>query len=289
MQAGRPEYHSEDRARSLWVLVFSRDLAEQEVAKIVTTREDVCFRYRIEPQQWLTRAQSEEVKKELFENFKTENAELIQEITERRRVTHRIYRDVRSYYRTWCYNTFGGQEWLWIVIAAGYMDYDLLECMNEALAAKKEDIRQRAAAGGPAWVDAVPAAWADAVTAAPRDRGPVRGGQHHKSSAKLKREAAKRQDGLVKIEQAKFAAGLSYLNRWQMDAMVSTQDRLWYEAESASYAAGVEFADRFGVIRNKKDQDESIVGRAITAYMARVAAKNTTKGWGASASASSRG
>jgi len=70
--------------------------------------------------------------------------------------------------------------------------------------------------------------------------------------------------------------------------MVSRQDSLWYEAESASYAAGVEFADRFGVIRNKKDQDESIVGRAITAYMARVAAKNT-KGWGASASASSRG
>ena len=54
--------------------------------------------------------------------------------------------------------------------------------------------------------------------------------------------------------------------------MKARQDCLWYDAERASYLAGVEFADRFGVRRLTK-QDESIVGRAIRAYEARVAAK----------------
>jgi hypothetical protein len=259
---------------------FSRDLAEQEVARILTMRQGACARHSLRENAWLPRPQQEDVKKELFAAWKVEKAEKIREIKDRRGAQHKVYRDVRSIYRTWCYNTFGGQEWLWIVIAAGHLNTALLECMNEALAAKKDEIRQRAAAGGPAWVDAVPAA--------PRDRGPKKGNQHHKSTAKLKREAAKKQSRVVEQQDTRYKMGLCEMTGRDWHKMVAKRDHLWNEAEEASYAAGVEFTDRHGVIQLTKE-DKSIVGRAIRAYEARVAADPTTPGWGPSASAASRG
>jgi hypothetical protein len=115
----------------------------------------------------------------------------------------------------------------------------------------------------------------------------VKGNQHHKSTAKLKREAAKRQSNLVKREDLLFKMGGSDMCVATWDRMVDKRDRLWDDAEQASFTAGVEFTDRNGVSQLTRE-DESIVGRAIRAYEARVAADTTTPGWGA-ASAASRG
>ena len=266
------------------VWCFSRDLAVEELARVLTARQDACDRHRIDGASLLPREHQEEMKTKLFDYWKLEHPDQLLAIQNRRGVKHKICRDVRSIYRTWCFDTFGGQEWLWIIIAIGYMDVELLECMNKALVAKKEEIRERAAAGGPVWQDP--------ALAPPRERGPVRGTQHHKSTPKLLREAAKKQDSEVRKQEELWTAGHSRLTMKQWGVMVATRDGMWDEAEEASMKAGVEFMDRNGVRQLTRKDDGTIVGWAIKAYQARpsrhVEAKKKT-GKGASASAPSRG
>jgi hypothetical protein len=52
----------------------SRELAEEEVERILTMRQSVCDRYGLSEKKWLPRLQQEEVKKDLFENWKEEKA-----------------------------------------------------------------------------------------------------------------------------------------------------------------------------------------------------------------------
>ena len=78
-----------------------------------------------------------------------QNADTVAEVNRRREgVKHKMHRDLTSMYRSWCYERFGGREWLYILIALGDIDDDALRCMIEALAQKRSD-RASASSQGP--------------------------------------------------------------------------------------------------------------------------------------------
>jgi hypothetical protein len=260
---------------------FSKESAVAEILKVLIVRQEVCAKHNINEGQIIPRTTQDEIKSVLLIDWKANQEEKIQEVhTRRGGVCHKMTRDIRSYYRTWCYDTYGGQEWLWIIIATGGMNDDLLDCMNESMKNKKDLIHERVAAGEIKWHES---------SASSRDRtGAVKGSQHQKSAPKVLRENAKRLQTKVNKVHEQRMAGMSRVSPYQYDLMAREMQTAWDLADAASWKAGVEFTDQKGD-RQLVKADESIVGVAMMAYEKMVAAGVIGKARAATAAASSRG
>ena len=177
--------------------VFSGSAAEKEVAKLFEWRNEALNAIGWVPGSGVTilpLPQQKKLQKRHFEEWKADpaNAEQVEEVSRRHEfVKHKIHRDLLSYRRTTCLRLCGGREWLYLLIALGEFNDDILECMNEAAKERKDRNRKEKVESGK-WVSDEAIAATRAARASAPARGPVIGVKHTKSRPKLLRERARK-------------------------------------------------------------------------------------------------
>ena len=67
-------------------------------------------------------------------------------------------------------------------------------------------------------------------------------------------------------ERAAYDARRSTMNARDWNKLVERADWVWAEAHEASDASGVEYKDRDGKIRCKREQNDTWVGRTLSYY-----------------------
>ena len=240
---------------------YSRPIAEQEISKVLGWRNQVLGG---EPCDILSFELQKQVQRMHLDDWIQQNAEAVQIVRARHRGTnHRIIRDIASLHRVECFHRFGGREWMYLIIAFGRLDEEILDAMNEAA---RQRIQEHKEKKGAEWIEE-DEVQRQRASAAPRGR--VMGVQHSKSEAKLLREAAKKEQ--KKLEQADEAwnAGRRTMSNGAYRALVRRVENLWRQADRASAESG-----RAHVGRNHEwscvgQVDDSLVARAITIYRAK--------------------
>ena len=192
------------------------------------------------------------------------NAEAVEFVRARHRgALHKIRRDLASMHRVFCYERFGGREWMHVLIAFGRLDDEILEVVNEA---GRSRYQEHKAKKGDRWLEE------DEVErrrASAPPRGRVCGVQHSKSHAKLLREAAKREQKKLDKATSDWNAGRSCMSNSAWRALERRVAELWREAEIASDEAGRPYVGRDGEWSALGQVDDSLVGRAIAIYRAK--------------------
>ena len=138
-------------------------------------------------------------------------------------------RSLKSYYKKYLKEAYGGAEWANIVLAIGVIDADIVECVNE-------EVQRRVSASVPR------------PQAKRKDRGyeEVAGVQHTISNAKQLRAHASSLDKVIATQNALYNAGRRCMRRWEWEALQGDRDAAWDEAEGVSYQEGNKFKDRNG-------------------------------------------
>jgi len=169
---------------------FSEQVATEEIAEVLSWREEAVAQAGLSKGLVLPFEHQKQIQARHYRRWveDPQNADKVAKVSRRRRgVRHMMHRDLTSMYRSWCYERFGGREWLYILIALGDIDDDALRCMNEALAQKRsnrasassrgpEPEEASAASGQPLLVDRRPDAAAGLGQEAPAtQRGPEPG------------------------------------------------------------------------------------------------------------------
>ena len=130
---------------------FSEQVATEEIAEVLSWREEAVAQAGLSKGLVLPFEHQKQIQARHYRRWveDPQNADKVAKVSRRRRgVRHMMHRDLTSMYRSWCYERFGGREWLYILIALGDIDDDALRCMNEALAQKRSD-RASASSRGP--------------------------------------------------------------------------------------------------------------------------------------------
>ena len=251
--------------------VFSGSAAEKEVAKLLEWRKEALNALGWFPglgNTILPLEQQKELQRRHFEEWRADNPETVDEVSRRHGfVKHKIHRDLLSYHRTTCLRLCGGREWLYLLIALGEFNDDILECMNEAAKERKDRNRKEKVDSGK-WKSDETIAAARAARASAPARGAVIGVKHTKSRPKLLRERARK---LEKDLIAQRRRTQTRLNIYKYQQLKREVDRAWFVADQASQAAGVEYAGRGGVRKLVPEVDNTLVGRALALYSARQA------------------
>ena len=120
---------------------FSEQAAAEEIAEILQWRRGALEKAGLSQDGlFLPLDHQKQVQAQHFQSWleDPQNADKVAAVNRRREgVKHKMHRDLTSMYRAWCYERFGGREWLYILIALGDIDDDIIACMNRAFAAAK--------------------------------------------------------------------------------------------------------------------------------------------------------
>ena len=178
-------------------------------------------------------------------------------------------RTARMVYRRECFKTFGGQEWMYMLLAVGDINDLLVYCADDA---GKELVELKKRKLGDAYRE--PDVWAPAAAQRRKDReasassaGPhFNGVWHTVAQSKILREEGRKLDKQIAKEQAAYDASRGDMSWNAWNALVAKADRVWAEAHKASDAVGVEYTARDNTIRFKRSQDDTWVGRTLAKY-----------------------
>ena len=119
---------------------FSEQVATEEIAEVLSWREEAVAQAGLSKGLVLPFEHQKQIQARHYRRWveDPQNADKVAKVSRRRRgVRHMMHRDLTSMYRSWCYERFGGREWLYILIALGDIDDDTIACMNRAFAAAK--------------------------------------------------------------------------------------------------------------------------------------------------------
>ena len=179
-------------------------------------------------------------------------------------------------YRRACFKEFGGQEWLYFLMAVGGINRRLIAC---AMQASTELVEARRRKLGDKWN--APEAWqpgtvqrrqlADERAASASSAGPrFSAVEHNVSKSKELRAKGRILDKQIAKEHAAYVAHKSKMSARDWDNLLSHAARVWEDAHEASEAAGVEYTDREGNICCKRSQMDTWVGRTLAYYQTAV-------------------
>jgi hypothetical protein len=115
-------------------------VATEEIAEVLSWREEAVAEAGLSKGVVLPFEHQKQIQARHYRRWveDPQNADKVAKVSRRRRgVRHMMHRDLTSMYRAWCYERFGGREWLYILIALGDIDDDIIACMNRAFAAAK--------------------------------------------------------------------------------------------------------------------------------------------------------
>ena len=175
----------------------------------------------------------------------------------------------RSYFKSWQTEVFG-KDWLYdLFVAFGYVDREMVQCLNEACVQRAEEKRES--------MDPATSRDTQFGRLSGRSRAalygfampPVEGMTKKRTEAYEAREAARQmveELNVVKYKDMRAyengRADLTPNHVWL--ARADVVDRAWQEAMVLSYAAGHTFTDRWGAVHHLSA--ESIVARAVRLY-----------------------
>jgi hypothetical protein len=189
-------------------------------------------------------------------------------------------RTSRMIYRRACFKEFGGQEWLYFLIAVGGINRRLIACAKQASTELVEAKKRKLGDKWNAPEDWQPATAqrrqlahdraASASSAGPRFSAV----EHNVSKSKELRAKGRILDKQIVREQAAYVAHKSKMSVREWDNLLSRAEQVWEDAHKASEAAGVEYKDREGNICCKRSQMDTWVGRTL-AYYQRAVRDNT--------------
>jgi hypothetical protein len=213
-----------------------------------------------------------DLQKKAQDLWMTENPDAMRKLNELGLNKTRHARTARMLYRRACFKEFGGQEWMFFIIAVGGINRRLIECAKlastELVEAKKRKL-------GDKWN--APEAWQPGTAqrrqlahdraASASSAGPLyHAVEHNLSKAKELRARGRALDKLIVKERAAYEAHTSKMSARAWDRLLSEAERVWEDALEASDAAGVEYTDREGNICCKRSEMDTWVGRTLTYY-----------------------
>ena len=250
-------------------VLFSVDLAIENVRKILVRRNEhpqvpVSYNGR---QEDLTRGfpmlpfdAQKAIQRSVFDDWVADNGEVVEAATTQCESRTQLARTLGMLYRRACLKAFGGREWVYLLIAVGDINKDLLVA---AATAAKELTDARKQKLGTAWNDpgdwrpaSIDRAAASAAAAGPPVWTPV---THRVSDAKRLREHARNLD--KRVVEAPTTMSWRIWNGVKQNA-----DEAWRVAEEASEAAGVEYTARDKTVRCRRPQTDTWVGRTLAYY-----------------------
>ena len=208
-----------------------------------------------------------EIQKAVFDDWKAANRELVLQCQASSKNNTQANRTLTMLHRRWCFKTFGGREWLYLLIAVGDVNSILMEATQRA-SEELLEIRKRKL--GDKWKD--PEEWKPA-TMQRKEASASSAGQpkwspviHYLSDAKALREKARKLDNKIEKEQAAWEAGRSTMSRGEWSRLQWQREEAWQKANEAGGQTDVEYKGRGGEIINKRDQKDTWVGRALAYY-----------------------
>ena len=196
--------------------------------------------------EWWRKPQTQKLREEVWER-----AEHL--AGERRRLGERtsqgdLYqRSMRSYWKTTVFNHYGGEIWLFTLIATGRVHAVSVKIVNEIIAARIREEAKREPVSDP--VQAQPLTIARASS-----QGQVKGVQHQKIPAGRLRDEARHADKQWewhdkkwwKAAERRMSKADADWWRWKSAWLQEEADRRWAEATEESIKAGHPFKDRDG-------------------------------------------
>ena len=157
---------------------------------------------------------------------------------------------MRSYWKSTVFNRYGGEMWLFTLIATGRVHVASVEIVNEIIAARIREEAKREPVSDP--VQAQPLTIARASSP-----GQVKGVQHQKNASSRLRDNAKLavkhwqkhyNRWRAESEKGRLTWQAQQRWRWQADKLWAMAEKLWAEAEEESIKAGHPFQDRDGTM-----------------------------------------
>jgi len=241
---------------------FSSEAALKEITEVLQWRKEMMGDTDVEimpfEQQKLLHAMHFEAWKNDEANAKTVDCRRLFPD----RVSNRN-RQLKSAHRHYCYERFGGREWLYLIIAIGDLNDDVAAAMKQAIQQKLEELRD--SKDEETWTPTEVLRLAKEhklALAAMHGKPRPKGIEHKVSEAKVWREKGKYLDRL----KARAKAGKYYLTWSQWYELVANADEAWSIAEELSETAGVPHIGRDGEWKFQVQQDRSLVATALRIY-----------------------
>ena len=179
-------------------------------------------------------------------------------------------RTARMVYRRACFKMCGGIEWMNFLLAVGDINDLLISCAKQA---STELVEARKRKLGDAYRE--PEVWQPAAFQRREDRAASASSaglpkfnavEHNVARSKEMRANGRNLDKMIAKERAAYDAHRSTMNARDWNWLVERADWVWAEAHEASDASGVEYKDRDGKIRCKREQNDTWVGRTLSYY-----------------------
>jgi hypothetical protein len=256
-------------------VLFSTEVAVETIAKVLVMRDGQpevdryhdAMRATTTPRTVMPMDMQKSLQKQALDMWLKENPDIKREL-DGKGVNRTVYaRTARMLYRRACFKLFGGQEWMYFLIAVGGINPTLIACAKQASTELVEAKKRKL---GDAWnapEDWQPAASqrrqlaqdraASASSAGPRFNAV----EHNVAKSKELRARGRILDKQIAKEQAAYVAHRSKMSVREWDNLLSRAEQVWEDAHEASEAAGVEYTDREGNICCKRNQNDTWVGR----------------------------
>ena len=261
-------------------ILFSTEVAVETIAKVLVMRDGQPevdryhdgMRATTTPRVVMPMDMQKSLQKQALDIWVKENPD-VKRVLDGKGCSRTVYaRTARMLYRRACFKLFGGQEWMYFLIAVGGINPTLIACAKQASTELVEAKKRKV---GDAWnapEDWQPAASqrrqlaqdraASASSAGPRFNAV----EHNVAKSKELRANGRILDKQIAKEQAAYVAHRSNMSVREWDNLLSRAEQVWEDAQEASEAAGVEYTDREGNICCKRNQNDTWVGRTLSYY-----------------------
>ena len=236
------------------VVSFSQELAHDAVQQLLLLRNRALTAKSLEPipGTFLPFVEQKQCQKSMY------NAWLLlpETVSRQRWMTSqgwprgKVQRTLQSYYTKFQMEMYGGREWMFIIIAIGTIDEDIVQCVNDEIQARlcKNAGRHQ-------------------QKRADRQDQTVKGVQHQVSYAKKWRTYCHQLDLQIQSETLLWDQGLSRMSAWEWRHLLWTRDHEWDGAEELSFRLGHRFKDRNGTWQCTEPKD--LVGLSLRAWCLR--------------------
>ena len=236
------------------VVSFSQELAHDAVQQLLLLRNRALTANSLEPipGELLPFVEQKKCQKSMYNAW----LQLPDTVSRQRSMTAqnwsrgKVQRTLQSYYTKFQLEMFGGREWMFIIIAIGTIDEDIVQCVNDEIQARLCKNAGR-----------------NQQKRADRQDQTVKGVEHQVSEAKRWREYCKQLDKRISDETILWDQGRSRMKGWEWRELLLTRDREWDGAEALSYRLGYRFKDRHGKWQCNDPKD--LVGVSLRAWCLR--------------------
>ena len=186
-------------------------------------------------------------------------------------------RSMRSYWKTTVFNRYGGEIWLFTLIATGRVHAVSVQIVNEIFAEHIRRVASREPASDPRRAQSQTKARASS-------QGQVKGVQHQKSLGGRLREEARYADKQWEWHDKRWwkeaERGMSQADadwwRWKSASLRKKADQLWAKAKDESVKAGHPFQDRDGTTVRPGPVRLSTFERSLNILVERIEAGKVT-------------